>query len=77
VILLCRKSLCQDVCKVLEGIDFGEFDNTSSVQMARIVERHIDMLGLVARYRGTDSAQCAVRVAVDKWYDSFSGDVSV
>jgi hypothetical protein len=45
--------------------------------MSRIVERHIDMLGLVARYRRTDGAQRAVRVAVNKWNRSFAGNVSM
>jgi len=71
------KSLRHDVCEVLEGVDFSEFDDTGSVKMSRIVKWHVDMLGLVACYRGTNGAQCAVRVAVNNWNCSFTGDVSM
>jgi hypothetical protein len=75
--LLRRECLRHNVCEIFESIDLSEFDNTGSVQMSRIVERHIDMLGLVARYRRTDGAQRAVRVAVNKWNRSFAGNVSM
>jgi len=45
--------------------------------MSRVVKRHIDMFGLVARYRRAYGAQRAVRVAVDKWDYGFTGNVSM
>jgi len=66
-----------NVCKVLKSIDLSEFNNTSSVKMSRVVKRHIDMLGLVARYRRAYGAQQAIRVAVDKQDHGFTGNVSM
>jgi hypothetical protein len=75
--ILRRECLCHNVYEIFESINLSEFDNTGSIQMSRMVERHIDMLGLVARYRRTDGAQRAVRVAVNKWNRSFGGNVSI
>jgi len=75
--LLRQKCLGHNVGEDLESIELSEFDNTGSVKMSRVVERHIDMLGLVARYRRAYGAQCAVRVAVDKWDYGFAGNVSM
>jgi len=52
--------LRHNVCKVLESINLSEFNNTSSVKMSRVVKRHIDILGLVARYRRAYGTQRAV-----------------
>jgi len=75
--LLRWQCLRHNVRKVLESIDLSEFNNTSSVKMSRVVNRHIDMLGLVARYRRAYGAQGAVQVAVDKWDLGFTGNVSM
>ena len=75
--LLRRKCLGHNVGEVLESVDLSEFDNTGSVKMSRVMKRHIDMLGLVARYRRAYGAQRAVRIAVDKWDHGFAGNVSM
>jgi len=77
LMLLRRKCLGHNVGEVLESIDLSEFENTCSVKMSRVVKRHIDMFGLVARYRRAYGAQCAVRVAVDKRDHGFTGNVSM
>jgi len=74
--LLQRKCLRHNLCEVLESVDLSEFDNTGSVKVSRIVERHIDMLGLVACYRRADGAPRVVGVTVNKWDHGFAGNVS-
>jgi len=70
------KGLRHDVRKAPGSIELSGFGNTGSVEISRIVERHIDMLGLVAGYRGTNGAQRAIRIAVNKWNHGFTGNVS-